>query len=485
MVVRFDQGPGRNIEFCLITTGINIDPDHGCFSREMYQWLKAVILQKAELHFEHRVIREEFDIDASSFLEGYNSTPRTVYQFLFGLVEHNNPWTPETLTDAFDTNTFPRSLDPEDGEYSIDFPQSMEDGMTLFQNRFVGSNIWVEHQTFYYSNCKPVLLDGESGDMWLVSDGQDTELWYKPAFKWERLADFVKTTTPPGTLTHSKTDPGNSTNSWWLDLTGINIRKYSKQLNTWEPFTTAVTVSDTPPTGLGDGDLWLRVTNGKFFLSVFDVAANKFNNAVISQFAVQDRDTNSAFVGTFGDNNFLVQCNDEALKGGPLAGESNLKIRKDGTLIQTMVDSINFIGPDLEVTTPGTGEVDVEHLPITCLPEQTSAPSEVAEAGKLFTLDVSGTTELFYIDDSGNLIQLTNQGNTVQNVFIAVSTASAVSGQTIFSLPASATAVLAVKINGVDTIHWTFTSPSVTYLPIPASYAIQTGDVVTILYYGQ
>ena len=60
-MVNFDQGPGSNIEFCLITTGINIDPDHGCFSREMYQWLKSVILQKAELHFEHRIIREEFD----------------------------------------------------------------------------------------------------------------------------------------------------------------------------------------------------------------------------------------------------------------------------------------------------------------------------------------------------------------------------------------------------------------------------------------
>ena len=125
-----------------------------------------------------------------------------------------------------------------------------------------------------------------------------------------------------------------------------------------------------------------------------------------------------------------------------------MKIRKDGTLIQTMVDNINFIGPDLEVTTPGAGEVDVEHLPITTFPEQTSAPGAVAETGKIFTLDVSGSTELFYIDDSGNLVQLTNQGNTVQNVFIAVSTASAVPGQTIFSLPPSANAVLAVKVNG-------------------------------------
>jgi len=149
-----------------------------------------------------------------------------------------------------------------------------------------------------------------------------------------------------------------------------------------------------------------------------------------------------------------------------------------------MVTCINIIGPDLQVTSPGPGEVDIEHLPFTCLPEQTSAPAAVAEAGKVFTLDVGGITELYYMDDSGILIQLTNNGVTVQNIFLAISTASAVPGQTIFSLPPTTKAVLTVKVNGVDTTAWTFTSPSVTYIPALGGYVIQGGDVVTILYYG-
>ena len=42
-MVDFNQGPGRNIEFCLITTGIDIDPDHGCIARDYYAWLKNLI----------------------------------------------------------------------------------------------------------------------------------------------------------------------------------------------------------------------------------------------------------------------------------------------------------------------------------------------------------------------------------------------------------------------------------------------------------
>jgi len=122
-------------------------------------------------------------------------------------------------------------------------------------------------------------------------------------------------------------------------------------------------------------------------------------------------------------------------------------------------------------------------LPFTCLPEQASAPPAVSEAGKVFTLDVGGVTELFCRDDSGNIIQITNNGSTIQNIFLNISTSSAVSGQTIFSLPATTKAVLTVKVNGVDTTAWSFTSPSVTYFPVGGGYTIQTGDVVTVLYY--
>ena len=135
------------------------------------------------------------------------------------------------------------------------------------------------------------------------------------------------------------------------------------------------------------------------------------------------------------------------------------------------------------MTALGAGKVDVEHLPYTTLPEQTSAPSSQVETGKVFTLDVGGITELFYMDDSGDIIQITNNGSTVQNIFLNISTSSAVSGQTVFSMPTTTKAVLTVKVNGVDTTAWSFTSPSVTYFPAGGGYTIQTGDVLTVLYY--
>ncbi len=487
-MVNFDQGPGRNIEFCLISSGIDLDPDHGCNTREYYSWLKSVINERAEIHFENPIIRQLPDRDVDGILEGYSSgTPRTVWQFLFGLVEHSNGWTPETLTAAIDSTPFPRSLDPKDGEYSIDFVQSLEDGMILYKNEFIiGTDVWIEQETFYYSSCRPILLDGEPGDVWLVTVGDNEatiEFWHKPAFQWIQLVDFVSTATPPGTFFISDTDPGNSTNSWWLDTTGINIRKYSVSLNTWEPVG-PITVSPTPPGGAAEGDLWLKVVGGKLILHVFDASINVFKTAKLSKRAVQDRATNSAFVGTPGNNNFIIVCGDPALQGVPFGDTGDLRIKKDDILVESMVTCINLIGPDLQVTSPGPGEVDIEHLPFTCLPEQSSAPTAVPEAGKVFTLDIGGITELFYIDDSGTLIQLTNNGISIQNVFFAVSTSSASADQTVFSVPATAISILAFKINGVDTTAFTFSSPSVTYLPGVGGYDIQDGDVVTILFYG-
>lgn len=487
-MVNFDQGPGRNIEFCLISSGIDLDPDHGCNTREYYQWLKNIILQKAEIHFENPLIRQLPDQFVQDILEGYPSTePRTVWQFLFGLVEHSNAWTAETLTAAIDSTPFPRALDPKDGEYSIDFVQSMEDGLILYKNEFIiGTDVWIEQETFYYSSCLPGLLDGQSGDLWLVIDGTSEstiELWYKPAFQWVRLVDYISSFSPQGIFTISNSDPGNSTNGWWFDISGINIRRYSEPLNSWDP-AGPITVAATSPIGATDGDVWLKIINGgRLKLYVFDASVNIFKIAQLSKRAVQDKATNSAFVGTPGNNNFIIICGDQALQGAPFGSTNNLRIKKDNILVESMVNCINLIGTDLQVTSPSPGIVDIEHLPYTTLSEQSSAPASTTETGKVFTLDISGITELFYIDDSGDIVQITNNGSTVQNIFLNTSTSNAVSGQTVFSLPATTKAVLTVKVNGVDTIAWTFTSPSVTYFPAGGGYTIQSGDIITVLYY--
>lgn len=478
----FDQGPGRNLDFCLITTGINIDPCNGTTGETWYRWFKEVITEKAEIHYEHDEIREINDINVSAFLQAYSTTPRTAYQFLFGLVRHNNQWTGETLTQAVNDTPLPLFFRPNDGEYSLAFETSKDAGFKLFENVFVAAiNVWIEKSQFYFSAKEPIYQDGESGDVWLVSNGSTAELWYKPSFNWIRLEEYVQNAVPAGTVSYAAFDPGNATNSWWLDVTGVSFRKYSEQLNIWEP-APPLTFSSTAPGGASDGDLWLNVVDGKFVLKAWDASASLFVQVSISSYPVQDKDDNSSFKSDITDNNFIIDCGEDALLGGPIGGGNSLEIRKDGALIQTAVECINFIGPDLSVVaTPGC--VDVEHLPITTLPEQGGAPAPVPDSGRVFTLDIGGITELFYIDDAGNVVQLTNNGSTTQNIFLVASTFSAVAGQTVFSVPVSAKAVLTVKINGLDTLNYTFTSPSVTYDPVGGGYFVQSGDEVTVIYY--
>ena len=98
-------------------------------------------------------------------------------------------------------------------------------------------------------------------------------------------------------------------------------------------------------------------------------------------------------------------------------------------------------------------------------------------------MEVDGITELFYLDDQDNITQLSNNGSTPQNVKLFVSSGNAIAGQTVFSVPPTTKAVITVKVNGVDTTAWTYSHPSVTYDPIAGGYYIQSGDVVSVIYY--
>ena len=488
MVVEFDQGPGRNIDFCLITTGLNIDPDQGGWARELYQHLKTVIQERAEIHFENRKIREIFDVDVSSILPAYTPNPRTVYQFLFGLVEHSNSWTGELLTEELNESLLSQKLKPQNGEFSIDFVQSQTDGFKLFENVFVAGtgDVWVEKQQFYYSTKEPETLDGDIGDIWFVSDiNGNVELWYKPMFQWVKLFDYVTTTSPSGDLHFTTGTPINTTNSWWLDVTGFNLRKFNSSINEWETTPNNISIQPTAPGTPNNGDIWIRVIKGVFQLFEYNSSTGKFEKRKFSRFPVQDRTTNSVFVGETDENNFVIVCGEEALEGGPMfggGGTGDLEIRKDGVTITTMASCINFNGPDFSVVDAGAC-VNVEHLPVTTLPEQSSTPVTVVDAGRIFTLEIGGRIELFYVDDVGNVTQLTTEGSTPQNIFLHVATTNAVAGQTIFSLPTTAKDILTVKINGVDTVAFTFTSPTLTYIPSASNYTIQTGDEVVILFY--
>lgn len=62
----------------------------------------------------------------------------------------------------------------------------------------------------------------------------------------------------------------------------------------------------------------------------------------------------------------------------------------------------------------GTGNVQSLQLP-----EQSSVPAAVPNTGTVFTQDVNGITELFFLEDNGNTVQLSSNGLLASAVAIA------------------------------------------------------------------
>lgn len=476
----FDQGPHENINYYLLTTGFNIDPRHGGMAESYYQHLKNVIQTRSEIVFEHEPVRQITDINPQSFLMAYPSQSRTIYQWLFGLAQHSDSWNCDTLTTAINDSIFSRNTLPEHGEFSLEFDNSWKNGFTLYKNASTGStNIWLEHINFFYSSRLPVRLDGNDGDVWLANKKGELELWYLQAFQWYRLHEYVQNSSPTGQIIYDKDTPPNQLNSWWVNLDGLVIRRYDKHNNQWsDPL--VVHLDDTGP--CNEGDVKIVIKQGVW--KIYQRQGNVWKLGKFSKYEAQDRDTNTMFNGIIGQNNFVIECDQtKVFQGSPVEETYDLRIKKDGVLIETMVDCIDFVGSDLQVTSAGSGSVRVEHPPVTTLSAQNQDPTSALSTGKIFTKNIGSTTELFYLDDNGTVIQITNDGSLTQNIKLIYVTLDASAGQTTFTVPNTAKDILTVKINGVDTHAWTYNYPQVSYDASLGGYEIQQGDKIAFLYY--
>jgi len=63
-----------------------------------------------------------------------------------------------------------------------------------------------------------------------------------------------------------------------------------------------------------------------------------------------------------------------------------------------------------DVLTDGANNQDGRHRQVT-MKEKSSDPSNLANTGIVYTKDVDDVTELFYLDDSGNAVQITDDGS--------------------------------------------------------------------------
>jgi hypothetical protein len=110
------------------------------------------------------------------------------------------------------------------------------------------------------------------------------------------------------------------------------------------------------------------------------------------------------------------------------------------------------------------------HEQVTLI-ERGSDPSAVANIGTLYTKDVSGATEVFYRDASGNISQLTKSGRVVgqQKAVLKTSNYTAVAGDTI----------LVDKTSGNVTITLP-ASPTLGDEPISITHVAGSSNTLTI-----
>lgn len=129
------------------------------------------------------------------------------------------------------------------------------------------------------------------------------------------------------------------------------------------------------------------------------------------------------------------------------------------------------------------------------LPERASNPGATADQGKLYTKDVGSTTELFYQDSAGSVLQLTSAGYLKIPVMKQeVVTTEAITGtdtalaDTLDSTPVSS-ACVALFLNGVlckqgATFDYTISGSTITWLASSGTAPdMTTGDSLTALYW--
>lgn len=117
-------------------------------------------------------------------------------------------------------------------------------------------------------------------------------------------------------------------------------------------------------------------------------------------------------------------------------------------------------------TDPDVGK----HSQVT-LPERASDPTNAADQGHLYTKDVSGTTEVFYRDAAGNVVQLTTAGR--------VRGQQKPSSQTS-SFTAVAGGMYMIDKSGGSVTATLPASPSIGDEPIVIAHVIGTSNTLTI-----
>lgn len=437
MICSGEIGPGQNIVFFLVTTGLDINPQNGTVGEQNYEYLKTVISESAEILYELPALRYITDIDYSSFINGYDSTPRTLYQALFGVARYSNPWSATTLTEAIDSATLFPKLWPANNTFSVNPYEMYDKGFKLFQCIEVAPGVlsWQPMTDFKITEKMPGINDGKSKSVWGVLNNSQIDLYVKNAFLWTPLDEYVEDRN--SSLVISKTTPSLSAGDFWLKIDDLSFYKFTN--NAWQT-ATEILVRPNLTGPFNDGDYILSYSDSSFILYYY--SSSKYKKTPISQYIIRDKNLNSTFKSESYEN-FIIEDDCIALLGGVVThlfdgGSSMVKVYNDGVYVG------EYAGLDFKNV-------------------------NVSESSSL-----ANTVEIIHTIPSNNNLTMTS-------VILPVTTLN----QTVFSVPSNMVELAEIDVNGVASTSFTFdaNAHTITFNPTLAGYQLDQYDELLLTYF--
>lgn len=402
-----DFGAGQNIVFYLVTTGLDINPLNGTVASTNYEYLKSIVTEKADLLYELPSLRQISNVNFSMYLDAYSTTPRTLYQALFGVARYSNPWSNELLTIAIEDATIYPKFKPNANQYSVNPYELYDSGYGLFKCVQIspGNIGWSPMGDFKVTETMPGPLDGYDKSVWGVLEQNQMNVYVKNAFTWTLLDEYVAGQN--STLVVAKTSPAMAVGKYWLRVSDATVYKYSN--NEWESGETA-TVKNSLSGATIDGDKILLYRNSSFAL--YNYSSSKYTKKQLSQYIIRDKGLNSVFKNSSTEN-FIVEDGCIALLGGIVShlydGDASMvRVFQNGIYVGEY-SGIDFKNVTVHESISLDNTVEVVHT-----------NTQPGEGLSLHLVDLivneTGQTEFAVPDDMIEFIELTVNGVSTYSV---------------------------------------------------------------------
>lgn len=431
-----DFGPGQNIKFFLITTGLDLDPRSGSIGFDNYEKIKRAITAQAEILMEEGIPRIFSTTGVNAVLPAYGPDNMKINQILFGTANYSDPWTAKSLTDEIEKVSKYPSKYPENGSFSINPYEFIEKGFFVSKNNPDSQNVlqWYPVEDFYFTEVMPGYNTGYDGSIRAVLVNDKIVLYIKQAFQWIRLDDYCESKSINFTI--SGDAPLEHSGDYWFKIGLANYYEFDSSIGNWNPGELLDFYEDPSLIGFSDGDKYIALKRGD--LTLYEYNNGISNELKISNIIIRSAELNSTFSNAINDFNYIVETGQIALSGGKLmesmiSGELSdmVKVYQNGTYVGEY-QGINFIG----TTIVGNPSINLT--------------ADVQIPGETTTIQLDVTTD----------------------------------GQTSFDVPSDFMHLIQVTVNGVSDSDFSYNSSSqmIEFDSLNSDFILETSDEILLVY---